>query len=326
MEGNNKFNAGQQNILSQVQGYKTVDIGQVVSIIDENGLDRIKVQINGPTSRGGDNGVEEADLAWCIPMVPKFFSSKPKVGESVFVFTFNSEKKHSDRLYLGPIISQPQYLNNDQKNTSALSVFSFGNFEPSVAIDRIPALKGAFPSNDDISIQGRFNTDIILKTNEVLLRAGKIMETKPSVNNPYSFSFNNKNQAYIQIKNDTIIKRGVNESQDIRGTVTNLVADKINLLTHKDGSPRFNLTNQDNLISDDEMVKIISDAHPMVYGDILLELLRLFKKAFLNHVHNGNGRMATDLTSEGNTQFVAQFKRDSEELEKQLLSKNIRIN
>ncbi len=326
MNGTNKFNSGLASVMSTLPEYKTVEIGEVVSVLDEQGLDRIKVAINGPTSKGGDNGVPLEDLAWCIPMIPKFFTSKPKVGESVFIFTFSSNRKHSDRLYLGPIISQPQNLNFDPRSSSSMTTFSFGTNQPNVAISRIPALKGVFAGEDDIAIQGRYNTDLIFKKNEVLLRAGKFIETEPNQNNPYYFSFNNKNPAYIQMKNMALIKRGENNQSDELGTVTNIVSNKINLLTHKDGAPRFNLVNQDNLIGEEELLKILSEAHPLPFGDVLVQYLKLLKSAFLNHVHNGHGKVPTDLTGGGNTQYVSDFIKKAEELEAQMLSKNIRIN
>jgi hypothetical protein len=326
MNGPNRFNSGQPSVMSTLPEYKTVEIGEVVNITDDEGLDRIKVVINGPTSKGGDNGVALEDLAWCSPMVPKFFTSKPKIGESVFIFTFSSDKKHSDRLYLGPIISQPQNLNFDPRSSTSMNVFSFGTTKPNVAINRVPALKGVFASDDDVAIQGRYNTDLIFKRNEVLLRAGKFMETEPNQNNPYYFSFNNKNPAYIQIKNGAILKKGEKNQSDELGTVTNIVSNKINLLTHKDGAPRFTLANQDNLISDEELLKILEEAHPLPFGDILIQYLKLLKGALLNHVHNGHGKTPTDLTGGGNTQYVSDFVKKSDDLEKQMLSKNIRIN
>jgi hypothetical protein len=104
------------------------------------------------------------------------------------------------------------------------------------------------------------------------------------------------------------------------------VANKINLLTHKDGNPRFDLTNQDNLISDDVLEEILQEAHQLPFGDVLLEYLILLKEALLYHVHNGSGNPATDLTTSGNKQAIAAFKAKADELEKAMLSKNIRIN
>jgi hypothetical protein len=66
------------------------------------------------------------------------------------------------------------------------------------------------------------------------------------------------------------------------------------------------VTNNENLISDSELVKYY---HPKLmvvlrlpFGDVLLEYLKLLKEALFSHVHNGNGNTATDLTSSGNKQ------------------------
>jgi hypothetical protein len=324
MEGPNKFNSSAANYSSS-KTHRNVTIGIVASIDDDQGLNRIKVAINGSASKGGDNGVAIADLPWCYPMQPKFFTSTPKVGESVFIFTFDTDKQHSDRLYLGPIISQPQNLNYDARTTTSLSGFQIGTYAPNVNIDNIPALNGVFPNPEDISIQGRYNTDIILKKNEVLLRSGKFVESTPNANNPFSISFNDKTQGYIQIKNGVILKKGDASTPNEIGTVTNIISSKINLLTHKDGNPRFNLLNQDNLLSDDELTKILATAHPLPFGDIMLQYLRLLKNALLSHVHNGNGTVPTDLTS-GNSQPVSQFVKAAENLERQMISANIKIN
>ena len=105
-----------------------------------------------------------------------------------------------------------------------------------------------------------------------------------------------------------------------------MVASKINLITHANGNPRFNVTNQDNLISDDDLAKILAEAHQLPFGDILLQYLRLLKDAFLAHVHNGSGNTPTDLTISGNKQSVAIFKTKADALENSMLSANIRIN
>ncbi len=325
-EGNNKVPSGRESSYDLTDSYKVIDIGEVVSIDDPNYLGRIKVRIKGPRSRGGDDGILDENLPWAFPMIPKFFPSQPKEKEAVFIFTFSRDKQHTDRLYIGPIISQPQQLNFDPLYVTALAGFSFGMTTPQVSISTIPDLKGVFPNPEDISIQGRYNTDITQKNNEVVIRAGKFNITKSSTNNPFPFSYNSKTQGYFQIKNDVIIIPKSNTQPEERGTVANLVANKINLLTHKDGAPRFDLTNPDSLISDDVLASILKDAHQLPFGDVLLEYLRLLKDALFYHVHNGNGNPATDLTASGNKQAIADFKAKADDLEKQMLSKNIRIN
>lgn len=324
-DGTNKLSRGVNGTNDSLSSYQYLKIGEVVSVTDELGLGRIKIRIKGSQSSGGDDGVSDSDLPTAFPMIQKHIHSNPKVGETVWVFVLGKAKQHVDRLYIGPIISQLDKLNFDSGRTTALAGFSFGPVSPKVNVKTIPQLNGIFPNYEDVSIQGRFNTDITQKTNEIVLRAGKFESSKPSTQNPYPFQFNTKTQAYIQIKNDVVLTPKESENNE-RGSVTNIVANKINLITHKEGSPRFNVTDQNNLITDDELAKILEEAHQVPFGDVLIEYLKLLKEALFAHVHNGNGNPATDLASSGNKQALATFKSKAEDLEKSMLSKNIRIN
>lgn len=293
---------------------------------DNKGLGRIKVFIKGSRTTGGDDGKIDSELPWCFPLLPKHLSIQPKIGEVVLIFTFSKNQQHADRLYIGPVISQLPLLDKDPYQFSALGGFTFGSAEPKVNPSQIPEINGVFPKAEDVSIQGRYNTDITQKKNQIIIRAGKFEEITPNDTNPYPFKYNAKTQGYIQIKNDVIIVPKSNNQDEQKGTVTNIVSNKINLITHSDGSPRFNVTNPEDLISDEELANILKDAHQLPFGDVVLQYLRLMKDAILYHVHNGSGNQATDLTSSGNKQSVAAFKAKADELEKSMLSKNIRIN
>lgn len=321
--GDNKYIKNQSPIMDSVNKIKTVQIGVVESTIDPAGLGRIKVRIPGQANVGGDGSTPTDTLPWSYPMMPKHFTVQPKGGEAVFVLTFNEQKAHSDRLYFGPIISQLDKLDYESKNSTALNAFTFATTNPNVNVDTIAGLNGVFPKQTDVSIQGRYNTDIILRKNEILIRAGKFVESTPDANNPYTFKFNNTTPGFIQIKNDTPLNN--NDGNVETGSVLNIVGNKINLLTHKDGNPRFNLANQENQISEEEILKILDEAHPVPFGDLLVQYLILLKNAFLNHVHNYNGIPPTDLTV-GNTLPVQEFNKKAEDLENRMLSKNIRIN
>jgi hypothetical protein len=324
-DGTQKLARGETNLYSNVNSFQYLKFGEVVSIDDAFGTGRIKVRIKGSQSTGGDDGILNSDLPYAFPMIPKHILVTPKIGEAVWVFVFDRNKQHVDRLYIGPIISQLPKLNKDDAKLSAMAGFSFGVMKPNTNVDTIPLLKGVFPNKEDISIQGRYNTDITQKNNEIVLRAGKFETAPISKQNPFPFQFNARTQAYIQIKNDVIISAPDSETKD-KGSVTNIVANKINLITHKEGSPRFNVTDQNGLITDDELAKILDEAHQVPFGDVLIEYLKLLKEALFAHVHNGNGNPATDLASSGNKQALATFKSRAEDLEKSMLSKNIRIN
>jgi hypothetical protein len=335
-EGTNKLTIGKYGRNDSSDSFQYLKFGEVVFLEDPLGLDRVKVWIKGSVATGGDDElvvqnsvtIEEkySNLPWCLPLMPKHITVKPKIGEMVLIFLINKQKEASDRLYIGPIISQLDKLNFDSARTTALAGFTFGPVIPNVNISNIPDLKGVFPSPNDVSIQGRYNTDITQKENEIVIRAGKFKPTEITDLNPYPIKFNAQTQGFIQIKNNvTLPKITETEVSERLGTVTNIVSNKINLITHG-GSPNFNVTNQIDLISGDVMESILKTAHQIPFGDVLLEYLILLKEAFLAHVHNGNGRTPTDLTIDGNKQSVAAFKEKAAKLEQSMLSQNIRIN
>ena len=333
MIGNSsRINRGEESAYNSSKTFQQIKIGEVMSVDDPQGLNRIKVWIKGSVSNGGDDEllVKKLDgtftyenLPWCLPLMPKHVFITPKVGENVLIFVFSKQKEGADRLYMGPIISQLTNLNKDNAWTSALAGFTFGPTPPSITVDNIPDLKGVFPNPEDVSIQGRYNTDITQKNNEIVIRAGKFIETQITELNPYPIKFNSNTPAYIQIKNNVNLpKISDTEIGDRIGTVTNIVANKINLITHG-GSPNYNITNQIDLIAMDELEKILTTAHQLPFGDVLLEYLRLLKNAILLHVHNGNGNVATDI---GANRAIKTLVDNASRLESTMLSKNVRIN
>lgn len=72
------------------------------------------------------------------------------------------------------------------------------------------------------------------------------------------------------------------------GSVVNIVADKINLISHKNRES-FNLNEQDSLISPQEQENINTNAHPMVFGDKLVEFISLLVDFVKNHSHPYHG-------------------------------------
>ena len=318
------------NSLFQQDNFRYLQYAVVESIEDEAGMGRIKARIQGPTELGGDANIPTSEIPYAFPLLPKHLSTIPKVGEVVWIFVMGKNTYSADRLYIGPIISQLDKLNEDRfKANTPLRPFTFGQLTPGkpvTGIDTnttvIPELIGVFPKADEVSIQGRYNTDITQKRNEIVIRAGKF---ETSTTNEYKIAFNSKTQGFIQIKNDVSYPSSNGSENNDKGSVANIVANKINLLTHKDGTPTININNND-LISDDELKMILADAHQLPFGDILLEYLRLLKEAIFYHVHNGSGNPSTDLSGSGNCQAIAALKAQADDLEKRMLSKNIRIN
>ena len=315
----------------------SIFVAKVISIEDSKDAGRIKVFIQGvdrdnkPTGDIGDvtdNGapVEGAEV-FAFPLMPKMFSVMPKVGESVFILTQNINNQNH-RLWMGPIISQLPRLLKDPHDDTSQSGLGHGSSQSGLE----PGLKsyknseGIYPDKKYVSMQGRYNTDIIHKSNELVFRAGKFVEGNP-------YHYNDKSMGYIQIKGHMALnsstksedpydfvgkylKKDTGMDDTKFGSVVNLFGNRINLISH-DGTPTFNTLTTDDDAQEDVVREIIKKAHPLVFGDTLLEFLEVFKDFALHHVHQINLPPLSGLE--------IYKKLDKWPLEK-ILSKNIRIN
>jgi hypothetical protein len=306
--GGSQYNKGSSKRLETTIFY----YGTVISNFDELGANRIKVRI-----LGIDDSVTDSELSFAFPMIQKFFHVVPKIGETVMIFIPDVRNPFIDRLYLGPIISQPQMLNRDSDLFSSKTTLDSGIKEASPSPKTVPENRGVYPDPENVAVQGRNNSDLIFKDKEVLIRAGQFNVNTAKGDIP---KFNKINPSFIQVKHDIILKKATDKTNAEKGGVINIVSNKINLLTHKNGNPRFILNNPDSMISDTEIQKIVENAHPLAFGDNLIELIKIFMNAFLNHVHPYPGMKPQDLSGENNIPKLLEYDLSS------ILSKNIRIN
>ena len=127
-------------------------------------------------------------------------------------------------------------------------------------------------------IQGRQNADLILKDNEVRLRCG--FKREPNGNPQNTLLFNREDLSYIQMK----YKKLKDHNKNDFASSINIVADRINLLSHDSKTP-FTLNDRKSLITDEELVKILEKAHPLPYGDELIEFLKQLIEVIRTHTH-----------------------------------------
>lgn len=273
-----KHNFGRKSVYGGTSRLDFISIGEVKSVDDDTQSGRIIVDI-----KGVDDNIEESDKALAFPLLPKHLQVMPKVGESVFVLKLDlKDKNFVNRYWIGPIISQPQKLNLDPHFFTSQAALPSGTVNLEQAPKYISEANGVFPDKSYISIQGRNNSDLIFKDNELLLRAGQHELNQP-------LKFNNKNMGFFQIKyNANISVEDGDNTVDTKMTVANVVADKIHLITHN-ATKNFALKDRNNLITDSAMSDIINNAHPIPYGDILLKFIEATKAYILNHVHSYHG-------------------------------------
>jgi len=240
---------------------RTIYYGEVVSIEDDTDGGRIKVKIP-----DFDNKTANADLPFSYPLMPKFFHVYPKVGEMVRIFIEDIKYPQRSRFWEGSIISQPQKIEFDSIYT-ALSTTNMALTNPEPAVSTYPDADGIYPTKEDIAIVGRVNTDVILRLNEVHLRAGKH-------ENGNVLKLNTTNPAEISMVYEPLLTGNTYYSNTL------ILSDKIAFISHS-GNPKFKAAR----ITAEDRNNIFKNAHPTVRGDVLVEALNILRNAIINHIH-----------------------------------------
>ena len=244
---------------------------KVISVDDNTDADRIKVRLN---PEDNTKSIDEIDYAF--PFLPKMFHVKPKEGESVLVLLAITNDGNSQRYYIGPVISQDHRIYKDPFFEGGDSFLRGANKKFDVAPRMIPEQDGILPNDEDVVIRGRKNSDIQITDDDVRIKAGvKIVNE----DDKYKMSFNTKNPAYIKVKYH------LNPLDDGSKSTTTVVSDKIFLLSNT-SSNSFELKDRKELVTDKELNNILNSAYRLPYGEILIDFLSSFVKAFAEHTHD----------------------------------------
>ena len=259
-----------------------IRFGKVTNVLDEHGGGRIQVRT--PYDNPIDN---DANLPYYIPLLPKMFYITPKVGEMVMVFSMAPGEFNNFNFYIGPLISQEDKLFYEDGD-AALRITETGYIgwgsNPRLKKGVTPTL---YPALEDVAIEGRKDTGIQLKDEEVRIKAGvKVVSEKDGPKN------NTETPAFISLK---YYPKNDYDVDGYKSTAT-IVADKINLIGTHTTDPAtkeipvtenkdMNAEDKDNLISDNAMRELVNKAHQIPYGDTLIEFLDILRTALAKHVH-----------------------------------------
>ena len=288
-----------------------ISFGIVKNTIDPTNAGRIQVRVPYDDLKKSDE-----ELEWAFPLLPKMLHIHPKIGETVMIINRDFDNERSGRYYLGPVISQPQFMYEELNENSALRVLQGTRVGADKNPETDPIVKGTIPDNEDVAILGRKDSDIILKDDDIRIRCGV---KKTDAFDKTKFAFNSVHPAFIKMKHmRDYDERNLFYDGPRYESVINVVADKINLIG-TDARDKFNANDPDELINDEEVSRFITEAHQLPFGDKLIEFLRIFITAFQSHTHPWVGRGQTpckDITYNA----LANYNLES------MLSTTIRIN
>jgi hypothetical protein len=150
---------------------------------------------------------KEKDPFIFLPLLPYFTYIIPAIDEYIHLFYQNKKFKYQNQFYIPGKFSSPMAIKYEQyeaaKKFLAAGDLISNSLALKIAGQGVDAYydansKGIFPEPGDNSFLGRGTTDLILKPNEVLIRAGKTNNLEKNI-----FPQANNLRAFIQLSNFT---------------------------------------------------------------------------------------------------------------------------
>lgn len=152
------------------------NIDQIIKSAEKKGFseDSKTPEKNGPWS--------DKDPLIHLSFLPYFINQVPQIGERVMIFYFDRKRTTGrNKFYMMAPYSSPMTIKKEDYNSSRThlddgyqnSLASLPNIRNNDGSYKDPAKSGVFVEPVDISLNGRDTADMVVKDNEILLRAGK---------------------------------------------------------------------------------------------------------------------------------------------------------
>jgi len=140
-----------------------------------------------------------------LPFLPMYISQVPRPGELVWLIYVNEDYKYQDIYYVQGPFSSPMSLNYQNYQAAKQQTALGDQVKPTTDILNEDGTykdlnsKGIFPEPGDNSLLGRGNSDVVVKYEDVLIRAGKSL----NMDNPNTLPTANVNRAFLQVSSRT---------------------------------------------------------------------------------------------------------------------------
>ena len=153
-----------------------------------------------------------------LPLLPFFLSVNPKPDEYVHIIYQNKDFPTQNQFYIPGVLSSPM-ASKFENYVGSKKFLAWGDrIKQTLSLKdnknqyRKKESEGIFPQPEDNAMLGRGTSDLILKDNEVLLRAGKVKGMNPNV-----LPVGNPNRAFLQLSR--FEQKKIQIPSEIQGTL-----------------------------------------------------------------------------------------------------------
>lgn len=146
-----------------------------------------------------------------IPLLPYYISQVPFVDEYVHIFFYNtSQVVDNTKFYIQGPITRPQnnsfenWHNSESMLASGTFLKQANNIKDPISFEIKGQAKGIYPEPGDNSLLGRGTADVIVKNEEVLIRAGKNIVSQTA---GFNLPTPRQNRSFLQLSSFALEKK-----------------------------------------------------------------------------------------------------------------------